>query len=388
MANVKKKILFIHHGTGIGGASICLKELVLSMADEIEPTILCLKNSSAVSFFQESGIETIFLNTFFFKQIYSFWPHIEGTTYSLTSLILLPRFFISYILNALYFSKNVLKKYEFDILYLNSTFLTDWTILNKKKTVVHVREPLGKGFLGIRRSLFKLVISKKVDHIIAISNDNASRVNLLSKTTVIYDPMRAITYKQAIKTDLDKKYYLYLGGLQMIKGFYVLVSALPYLNANVKIFFAGNIDYQSRSGFFGNLKKMVESYWVAKLRKSDKVIEIGLINNVYDYLRSCDYLLFPSTIPHFAGPVLEAYRVGKPVVVSDVNGMDEIVSPKTGFFFTRGNAKELAATINCSATLSTEKYALFEQECLNKYEMINSENKTVISVIYKILGKK
>lgn len=388
MTNSKKKILFIHHGTGIGGASICLKELVLSMADEIEPTILCLKNSSAVSFFKESGIKTIFLNTFFFRKIYSFWPHIEGTTFSVTSVILLPRFFISYILNALYFSKNVLKKYEYDILYLNSTFLTDWTILNKKKTMLHVREPLGKGFLGIRRSLFKYVISKKVDQIIAISNDNASRVNLLSKTTVIYDPMRPITYKEAIKTDLDKKYYLYLGGLQMIKGFYVLASALPYLNDNVRIFFAGNIDYQSRSGFFGNLKKMVESYWVAKLRKSNKVIEIGLISNVYDYLRSSDYLLFPSTIPHFAGPVLEAYRVGKPVVVSDVKGMEEIVSPKTGFFFTRGNAKKLAATINCSATLSTEKYDLFEQECLQKYEMINSENKTVISVINKILEKK
>jgi glycosyltransferase involved in cell wall biosynthesis len=387
MAFTKPRILFIHHGSGIGGASICLKELVLSMTDQIEPTILCLKNSSAVPFFQESGIKTVFLNTFFYRKIYSFWPHIEGTTYSPTSLILLPRFFISYILNALYFSKNVLKKYEFDILYLNSTFLTDWTILNKKKTISHIREPLGKGFLGIRRSLFKYVISKKVDQIIAISNDNASRVNLLSKTTVTYDPMRVIKYKQAVKTDLDKKYYLYLGGLQMIKGFYVLVSALPYLNSNVRIFFAGNIDYQSRSGFFGNLKKMVESYWVAKLRKSDKVIEIGLINNVYDYLKSSDYLLFPSTIPHFAGPVLEAYRVGKPVVVSDVKGMDEIVSPKTGFFFTRGNAKKLAATINCSATLSTEKYALFEQECLNKYEMINSENKTVISVIYKILEK-
>ncbi|MDO9594869.1 MAG: glycosyltransferase [Lutibacter sp.] len=386
MAKAKKKILFIHHGTGIGGASICLKELVLSMADEIEPTILCLKNSSAVPFFRESGIETLFLNTFFFRNIYSFWPHIEGTTYSLTSLILMPRFFISYILNALYFSKKVLKKYKFDILYLNSTFLTDWTILNKKKTILHVREPLGKGFLGIRRLLFKYVISKKVDHIIAISRDNANRINLLSKTTVIYDPMRAINYKLAIKTDLEKKYYLYLGGLQMIKGFYVLVSALPYLNSNVRIFFAGNINYQSRSGFFGNLKKMVEWYWLSKLRKSDKVIEIGLINNVYDYLRSSDYLLFPSTIPHFAGPVLEAYRVGKPVVVSDVKGMDEIVAPNTGFFFTRGNAKKLADTINYSATLSTEKYALFEQECLNKYELINSENKAVISVIYKILG--
>ena len=119
MTNAKKNILFIHHGTGIGGASICLKELVLSMVDEIEPTILCLKNSSAVPFFKESGIETIFLNTFFYRKIYSFWPHIEGTTYSLTSLMLMPRFFISYILNALYFSRNVLKKYEFDILYLN-----------------------------------------------------------------------------------------------------------------------------------------------------------------------------------------------------------------------------------------------------------------------------
>lgn len=381
----KPKILFIHHGSGIGGASICLKELVLSMKDHIEPTILCLKNSSAVPFFQDVGITTVYLDTFFYKKIYSFWPHIQGRTYSITSLINMPRYIISYLLNVLYYSENTLKKYDYDLLYLNSTFLTDWTIKNKKKSILHVREPLGKGCLKIRHSFFKYIISKKVEKIIAISKDNANRINLISKTTVIYDPMRAVIYKQLIKKELENKYFLYLGGLQMIKGFYVLVNSLPYLNSNIKIFFAGGVDNTSRSGLFGFLKKIVEWYWISKIRKSDRIIEIGLISNVYDYLKTSDYLIFPSTIPHFAGPVLEAYSVGKPVIVSNVDGMNEIVSPKTGMFFEKGSAKKLAEVINYSASLTEEEYSTFEKNCIDKYNMIIKNNESVISIIHKIL---
>lgn len=385
----KKKVLFIHHGTGIGGASICLKELVLSLKDEIEPTILCIKDSSAVIFFQKSGINTILLNSFFYRNIYSFWAHIEGITYNSTFLSSFLKIILSYIINGHYFARKVLREHDSEIIYLNTTFLTDWAFAAKKegkKVIIHVREPLGKGAFGLRRSLFRKIIRKNVDYIIAISHDNAKRVNLLYKTTVVYDPMRSSINRNTIIASSDFKYFLYLGGVQKIKGFYVLISSLPYLNNNIKIFVAGTIDnYKYRKGLIGNLKKIVEKYWIKKMRNSTKIIEIGLINNVYEYLDRSHFLLFPSTIPHFAGPVMEAYSVGKPVLVSDVEGMDEIVNEKTGFFFKRGNSEDLAKKINFAANISSSTLSGFQNSCINKYNSIYSKNNTVIDVMRKII---
>ena len=389
MGNKKIKILFIHHGTGIGGASICLKELILSLNDSVDPMVLCLKNSDAVSFFENSGIKTNVLDSFFYRKIYTFWPHIEGTTFSITSIISLPRYVISYILNVLFFSKKTLKDYNFDILYLNTTFLTDWAFIGKRcyaKVIMHVREPLGKGFLGLRRFFFRKVINQNVQHIIAISNDNAGRIGLPLKTTVIYDPMRKAIFSKQINITENNKYFLYLGGLQMIKGFYVLVKALPYLNKNVKIFIAGSLDNNFRSGIVGKIKKQYEKYWKKKLRNSDAIIELGLIDNVYDYLNASNFLLFPSVIPHFAGPIMEAYKIGKPVIASDVSGMDEIVNSKTGLFFSNKNAKNLAKTINDCANLSDFEYLKFEKDCLNMYNTIYDSNLKVDYVIQKVLS--
>lgn len=388
MASNKPKILFLHHGTGIGGASLCLNELILSLGDKIQPTVLCIKHSSAISLFEESGIATVCLDTFFYKRIYSFWPHIEGTSYNLTSIIQMPRVVLSYFLNSLYFSKKALKNFDFDLLYLNSTFLTDWTILNKKSVILHVREPLAKGLLKVRYTFFKYIINKYVDQIIAISQDNAKRINLRKKTTVVYDPMRKVEFESIVNKDSSNKYYLYLGGLQMIKGFYVLASSLKYLDSTIKIFFAGNTNLQARTGIVGNLKKLIEQYWLYKIRSSNNIIEIGHISNVYDYFKASDFLLFPSTIPHFAGPVLEAYSVGKPVIVSDVSGMEEIVTQKTGFFFKKGNAKNLAEVINYSSRISVEQYFELEVECYKKSIFFKYNDDLIYDEITKILKKQ
>lgn len=386
---MKNNILFIHHGVGIGGASICLRELVLSLKNEIEPTVICIKNGPATKMFKDSGINTIVLDSFFYKKIYSIWVHLEGTTYSSTFIFSFIKIFISYFFNQNFYARAVLRKYKADIVYLNTTFLTDWASAAKKegkKVIMHVREPLGKGAFGLRRLILQNKIKKNIDYIIAISRDNANRINYPEKTTIIYDPMRKPTFGDIISISPKYKYFLYLGGLQSIKGFYTLTSALPYLNNEIKIFVAGDLNsYKSRKGIIGMIKKAIEKYWVKKLRKSEKIIEIGLVSNVYDYLKASQFLLFPSTIPHFAGPVMEAYRIGKPVIVSDVDGMNEIVNDRTGIFFKKCNSKDFATRINNSANMPKHLYDKFSESCYQKYDFIYSDNPSVIDVIRKLI---
>ena len=78
-----KSILFIHQGKGIGGASLCLKELLDEFKYEYEITVLCIFQSDAVEYFKKSGYNTVVLNSFFYRKIYRFFYHSEAYSYTL-----------------------------------------------------------------------------------------------------------------------------------------------------------------------------------------------------------------------------------------------------------------------------------------------------------------
>ena len=52
---MKKNILVIHHGTGIGGGLIALVGLVDELKQKHNVKILCLFNSVAVDYLKENG---------------------------------------------------------------------------------------------------------------------------------------------------------------------------------------------------------------------------------------------------------------------------------------------------------------------------------------------
>lgn len=393
-----KSILFIHQGKGIGGASLCLKELLDEFKYEYEITVLCIFQSDAVEYFKKSGYNTVVLNSFFYRKIYRFFYHSEAYSYTLLKPIAFFRAVISYFLN-LYFAKKVISKYKPSLVHLNASVLTDWAIAAKKsktKVIIHIREPLGKGYLGIRRKLLQMVINRYTDHAIAISNDNAQRLSLPNKTTIVYDPIRSLPVDLTKEKDDNFRYFTYLGGTQALKGFYILTEALKYLDDGIWIYFGGYF-YKKNKGsgllwrikyicklFIPSYRKLFRSIKI--IENSEKVIILGVVDNVYNYIQQSVALLFPSTKPHFADPVLEAYKIGKPVIVSDVDGMDEIVNNKTGLFFKKSNAKSLAVAINNIAKMDKNHLDSYKNNCLQKFEHIVKHNNKVIDVINNILS--
>jgi glycosyltransferase involved in cell wall biosynthesis len=64
-------------------------------------------------------------------------------------------------------------------------------------------------------------------------------------------------------------------------------------------------------------------------------------------LAACEFLVFPSTRPHFARPVVEAANVGRPAIGSDLGGVRDLIEPgRTGVLVPAGNAKALAAAMD------------------------------------------
>ena len=262
-----------------------------------------------------------------------------------------------------YFAKKELDRFEYDIVHLNSSVLTDWLAPSQKKAkvVIHIQEPFRKGNIDILHNIFRLQMKKYADKIIAISQDNANRVGLPEKTEIIYN------YAEVPKADPKKESYsskkfLYLGGSSKIKGFYTLVKALDYLDKDIKIYFGGNYTpVKKKRTVLKQLVKYIIRYGkkrdaaISKMQNHPNATEIGLTHNVNKYLDEVCCLISPFSVSHFTRPVIEAHLHQKPVIGSDVKGMDEIITnKKNGLIFKTDDAKELAKAINYMANHAEE----------------------------------
>lgn len=388
-----KKILIIHHGIGVGGGLIALLGLIEELKEKNEVRVLSIFNSDAVHYIKKTGVKVYFPKSDFYSKFYRLFVHSEASFFCIIDFLKNLKNILTFFLSKHFFAKRELMNldFEYDIVYLNSTFISDWSLGAKeldKKVIIHVREPLAKGFFGIRKGIMHHTIKKYCDWIIAISRDNAKRIGLNEKTTIVYDP---VVYKGRDKSvelisNSDLKCFLYLGGMQRIKGFEQLVESLPFIDENIRIYFLGG-DFISPIGKMKRLMLVFDPYmWrfnslITRLNQSDKIVKVGLVDNIFDYYNNSLALLSPFSKPHASLPVLEAFSVGKPVIVSDIEGMDEIVNEKNGFFFKNKNSKYLAFVINKVAKLDSIQYQKMAQNAKNKYLEIVNNNGSVQLVI-------
>ena len=118
----------------------------------------------------------------------------------------------------------------------------------------------------------------------------------------------------------NEKIILYLGRLVYEKGVQNLISAMPKIIANyndVKLVIAG------KGGMMDELKAQVHSLGI-----DDKVYFTGYLDSksVQKMYKCADVSVFPSTYEPFGIVALESMLSGTPTVVSDVGGLDEIIT--------------------------------------------------------------
>tara|TARA_B100000513_G_scaffold195151_1_gene125210 strand:+ start:375 stop:1508 length:1134 start_codon:yes stop_codon:yes gene_type:complete len=251
-----------------------------------------------------------------------------------------------------------LKKQKADIIHLNSHVLSSWAFVAKKigfKVILHNRETVAKGYFGFRRRILQKLIKQNTDAIINISHDNKKRLGIERNSFVVYNFVEIPKkYKTPFLKNKETK-VLYLGGQSKIKGFKTAVNTLKYISPGCKIMFAGNYGKyniaRNVSTIFKNLLKLLFFTSVyAPLRKMKKFKNfemIGMFLDALPQIDSSDILIAPFKIEHFSRPAMEAMAYGKPVIASNVEGMDEIVDDGiTGILVDKNNPKKLAKAIN------------------------------------------
>ncbi len=389
-----KKILFIHHGEGVGGASVSLINTILALdKSKYKVSVLLLKESNVVDLLAEKNINYTIAKNFFYRRFYKYFVHSEVSVIPLYRIDILYRQLFSWVLSKYFFAKIELNNLDFDLVHLNSSALTDWLLPSRRrgKVVIHIREPIAKGILGLRFKLMQREINKYADRVIAISKDNAIRLGLINKTDIIYNFVNISDIN--LKEDKQSGKILYLGGDDLIKGYLNVVNTLDHLDPSIKILFCGNYNVissskYSRKSIISTLKsnfpvqKKLRNAQI-KMLSHPNAIFIGLVSNISDLMSECEFLISPFDKPHFSRPIFEAFAHRRTVIGTDVQGMEEVIENNfDGVIVRRNDPQELARAIHFLHYNSDMRDVMANRGFLKAKNMFNISNIKKIQDIY------
>ena len=153
--------------------------------------------------------------------------------------------------------------------------------------------------------------------------------------------------RQDLGLDPNWEIVLAVGPVSPRKGTDILIDAFVRLcheRRNVRLVLVGpngHREGETTDGFHQRLRCAI-----ANGNAEDRVIFVGPVNNVEEYLRAADLLVFPSRREGMGNAVLEAMACGIPVVTTPFTGRpEEFGSPGTHYLLSSWEPEALAANI-------------------------------------------
>lgn len=223
-----KKILFVYHTSSIGGGSYCLLNILKSLnRDAYTPVVLLRNNGPLAQEIRALGIEVFYLST------------LRTVPYNSSIISIFSIWSVFNILCSKNKYKNIVKHINPDILYINSMMLYPYLRFASRynvKSIIHIREHWPEGEHPIQRKLALRGIVRHADSVIAINRYSASmlspyniNVNIVYDWIDMSDRFESISLDDLFGEDVsNKKIYLYLGGMQKIKGAYEVINTFTH----------------------------------------------------------------------------------------------------------------------------------------------------------------
>lgn len=347
-----KKILYIHHGRGIGGAPMSLLYTIQGLdRKKYGPKVVFINPGEHIDLFRKAKIpyrmETGYLDL----------AHNDVSSYPLWTPHFWVRLFwqpFSYLV-----ARRILLEEKPDIVHLNDTTLFSFARAAKDlgvPVVMHIREPLKKGLFGVRRRLLRNSIQKNTDAVIAICQNDANSLIPDQKISVVYNFVDFKKFDVKLRGSSKAKQFAkenglegktvvtLLGGYSKLKGTHLFAEALKEVAAkHHEVLFA--VAGVKKFSLFNKYERKIARF----LRKNNlepKWRYLGVLPSTELLLASTDILVFPAIRGHFARPIIEGYAMKVPAIGSELGGVEElIIDGKTGLFFEPGNAGDFADTL-------------------------------------------
>lgn len=362
-----KKILYIQHTNVAGGACLSLLYTLQNLdKTRYQPILsLAIPNKFIIYFYKTAGFEPILCPGI------TFWNHTTGGYH--------PLYQSSGWIDIIKVAKSwetgkrktlaLVKSVKPDLVHLNSVTLSASaaTLIQEKIPFVwHIREHPPKEFLGIRTNIIRRLMLHYPDGLIFLSEAdrrawvNGQRGQVIPNFVDFKQFDRSIDgamVRKELGIAVNAPVVLYLGGLRKIKGIFPLLRALSILKKRLPqlcCLMPGS-KYNPPDYWQLNLARkilpLIGSGTVGQRIERD-IIKFGLKttciclpfqNNIASIIAASEVLVFPSTKPHFARPVIEASAMAKPVVASRFGEIEELVQDgKTGLLVEPNNPEPLA----------------------------------------------
>lgn len=231
--------------------------------------------------------------------------------------------------NAYYFSPEMyryLKSCNFNVVHAHNyhAFPALFAALAKKdEKFVFTPHYHGKGSTGFRNLLnkpYKLFGSKifgKADKVVCVSDFERRLVerdfDVGDKVTVIPNGISLREIREAEPYDFDSKLILYVGRLERYKNIQLVIKAMRLL-PDYYFYIIGN------GGYKAELERLIGDLNLNNVRILTGVSD----EEKYRWLKTCSMFVNLSGVEAFGMTVLEALAAGRPAIINEEGGLEEL----------------------------------------------------------------
>lgn len=224
----------------------------------------------------------------------------------------------------------MLKKEEFDVIYLHTSLAAFWVRMalrgvKKKPYVINTVHGYlfgsSSGRIHNRLYLFcERLLKKQTDDIVVMNREDyeIATKNKLCKGQVYLTNGMGVNFKSEevtpIKRNDGKISLMYVGEISKRKNQIFLAEAMKYLEGYT-LTLVGD----------GDGRAEIEEL-VSKNNLGDRVFITGFTKQAYEYIAGCDIYVSASGIEGLPFNIMEAMYLGKPIVASDVKGQNDLLS--------------------------------------------------------------
>lgn len=349
--NSRKTILYLQHADAIGGSVISLKEVIIdALARGYDCTVIS-RNKAVAEVYEGIGAQSL-------VGLVAQLNHNSAYSYRLTpiDLLRLMRAFVNTIVS--FFSlRRIVKKVKPDIVHLNSSTLFLYTLyfkLSGINTILHVREYIVNGYVGLRKSIIR-AFANKATYILYISEyEYALLKTKPEKSFVIYNYVHEKTFvapddKAEGVSGNPKFSIITLGGLFKLKGGKIILQSLSQMDDTVELIVLGcenpyvhpeEISKREDEKYANDILNLLKEEGVRS-----KIRFEGKVQDPAPYIRRADALIFWAASPHFPRPVFEAWLLRKPVLYFNPSFQNKIINSENVVVVEEGTVAALCQAL-------------------------------------------
>lgn len=237
-----------------------------------------------------------------------------------------------------------------------------------------------------KTSQVKELLSKKADRLIAVSNSTKKELIKFfdidkDKIDVVYHGNSIVKPNSVITIPgLPEKYILFIGQRLLYRNFLFSLKALK------NIIIQHNLSFVCAGGpKFNESEKKV----ISECGLDDRVFHYSVNDEtLYSFYKNAELLLFPSYYEGFGIPLLEAFNVGCPVVLSNTTSFPE-VALDAGEYFVPTSERSIQRAVLRVLTKSNYSNKLIKRglERAKYFSWGKCANET-LKVYEKVINKK